>query len=224
LTTSQMVVTVNIASLSEASHSVSVTCGAVPPPGASRSGEAPIAPRPPQAAALGDGGKDTAHTLDTPKTASKARNPTSVEIREHLAARSPLTRREIIAELGGGSKGIDEKLKRLVTNGEIRVEGPPRQRVYSALPDLTQPARPATVTRGGAPRTIPERGVYPLHDAVADLGGATTAQLAQHMELPTKLVVEQGQRLLQLGLVGFRGVGRERVWFITLPETERDAA
>jgi hypothetical protein len=79
--------------------------------------------------------------------------------------------------------------------------------------------------RGKTPATAtPERGVYPLYDAIVELNGATTAQLANQTGLPTKLVVEQGQRLLQLGLVRFMGVGRERKWLTTQPESERDAA
>jgi hypothetical protein len=79
--------------------------------------------------------------------------------------------------------------------------------------------------RGKTPAPVaPERGVYPLYDAIVDLDSATTAQLANRTGLPTKLVVEQGQRLLQLGLVRFIGVGREREWLTTQPESVRDAA
>jgi hypothetical protein len=156
---------------------------------------------------------------------SSARNRTSAEVREHLAAHGPLTRAEIVAGLGGSAGGIDKKLKRLLAKDEICAEGPPRKRLYSAVEKRPRLATPHAGARGKASAPVtPERGVYPLYDAIGDLNGATTARLAQHTGLPTKLVVEQGQRLMKLGLVRFTGVGRERVWLTTRLESERDAA
>jgi hypothetical protein len=216
---------VNIASTSEAEHTVSVTCGPHPPSAAIGGGDPPTAATPPSGTVANSDSKETECVESRRSIAPSSRNRTSAEVREHLAANGPLTRGEIVADLGGNAGAIDKKLKRLLAKDEIRAEGPPRKRLYSSAEKPRRLPTSATATRGKtrAP-AAPERGVYPLYDAIGDLNGATTARLAQQTGLPRKLVVEQGQRLLKLGLVRFRGVGRERIWLTTQLESERDAA
>jgi hypothetical protein len=72
--------------------------------------------------------------------------------------------------------------------------------------------------------TTPERGVYPVYDAIADLHGATTDQLALQTRLPAATIVKQGRRLIQLGLVRFTGVGKSRMWLPVSSEITSDAA
>jgi hypothetical protein len=184
-----------------------------------------VAATPPRGTISDSDSKETDCVENTRSIASSSRNRTSAEVREHLAAHGPLTRAEIVADLGGSAGGIDKKLKRLLAKDEIRAEGPPRKRLYSSAEEPPGLSTSATATLGKKREPVsPERGVYPLYDAIGDLNGATTARLAQQTGLPTKLVVEQGQRLLKLGLVRFRGIGRERIWLTTQLESERDAA
>jgi hypothetical protein len=62
-----------------------------------------------------------------------------------------------------------------------------------------------------------------MYDAIVDLDGATTEQLSRRTGLPTSLVVEQGRRLVALGLVRFTQVGEARVWRATQSEIGGDA-
>ena len=225
MVTHQTVVTVNVVSPFEIGHTVSVTCSAPPPSTAIGGGDPPVDVAPPRAVVAGIDSGGAGRTEDTRRRATTGPNPTSVQVHEYLAAHAPQTRSEIIAALGGRPKGIDEKLKRLLAKGQIRAEGPPRGRIYHSAKEPVRLPTTTTAMRGKATApTTPERGVYPLYDAIAELNGATTARLARQTGLPTKLVVEQGQRLLRLGLISFAGDGRERVWRATRPETARDAA
>jgi hypothetical protein len=62
-----------------------------------------------------------------------------------------------------------------------------------------------------------------MYDAIIDLDGATTEQLSRRIGLPTSLVVEQGRRLVALGLVRFTQVREARVWRATRSEIGGDA-
>lgn len=160
-----------------------------------------------------------------PKMAEQARSrttpglPTREEVREYVIANGPLARGEIVAALGGSPQAIDDKLKRLLAKGEIGADGRPGARRYRS-PDKRSQITAAAIARlkVAPPRTLPDRGVYPVYDAIIDLNGATTEQLARHTGLPVQLVVEQGRRLLQLGLARFTGAGSERRWLATRPE------
>jgi hypothetical protein len=93
----------------------------------------------------------------------------------------------------------------IVTEGE---RGAYRYRAADAPKTVSVPA----VVAGSVSAVAPERGVYPLYDAIVDTGGASTDQLSRRMQLPASVVVEQGRRLVQLGLVRFTDVGSGRVW------------
>lgn len=155
---------------------------------------------------------------------SKHRNPTRGQLREYIADHSPIARRELLAALGGDPQAMDNKLRRLLTDGEIGADGPPGARRYHP-PDKPERRVAPSISLTTTPTTQapPERGVYPLYDAIVDLSGATTEQLVRHTGLPTNLVVEQGRRLMQLGLARFTGVGDGRMWLPTSPETVGDA-
>jgi hypothetical protein len=153
-----------------------------------------------------------------PRKSRRSRNATQTEVMEYVIAHGPLNRRELVTALGGNPTMISQKLKRLLEEGEIGAEGPSGARRYRA-PDVL----------GGGPTQAsmsspPERGVYPMYDAIIDLDGATTEQLGKQTRLPTSLVVEQGRRLVQLGLVQFTKVGGARVWTPTRPGIAGDAA
>ncbi len=167
----------------------------------------------------------------TPQTAKPApakrlmsRNPTTAELREHVVAHGPLSPSELVSALGGNAHAMDQKLRRLREDGEIAADGHAGARLYRA------PAAPEVVTAPSVPaeasavRALPERGVYPMYDAIVDLDGATTQQLSERAGLPTSLVVEQGRRLVALGLVRFTQAGQARVWRATRSETGGDRA
>jgi hypothetical protein len=155
----------------------------------------------------------------------RRRTVTCAQVREHVIAHAPITRRELIEALGGPSDAMDKKLRRLVANGEIGVDGQRSGRLYRS-PDMPEVVSLPPVELSGisASRTLPDRGVYPMYDAIVDLDGATTEQLMKRTGLPTNLVVEQGRRLIQLGLVRFTGVGDARVWLPAQSEIVCDAA
>jgi hypothetical protein len=119
---------------------------------------------------------------------------------------------------------MDYKLRRLLADGEIVADGRSGARLYRA-PDAPEAVSVPTLksSKINALQTPPERGVYPMYDAIVDLDGGTTEQLTKRTGLPANLVVEQGRRLMQLGLVRFTGVGRGRMWLPTPSETARDA-
>lgn len=155
----------------------------------------------------------------------RRQNPTRAELRGYVIEQGPITRRELLIALGGNPKAMDEKLARLLANGEIAADGRPRARRYRP-PDASAQAaaHPTAQSPMPASQTPPERGVYPLYDAIVDLNGATTQQLVSQTGLPSNLVVEQGRRLMQLGLARFTGTGDGRMWLPSQPETGRDAA
>jgi hypothetical protein len=156
---------------------------------------------------------------------SDRRNPTRSQLRDYIIAHAPLTRGEIVAALDGSPQAIDCKLKHLLADGEIGADGRRGALRYRSPDGPTRTLAPVGSKSDVPPLPIlPPRGVYPLYDAIADLNGATTEQLARHIGLPTNLVVEQGRRLIQLGLVRFTGVGKARMWLPTPSETARDAA
>lgn len=152
-------------------------------------------------------------------------NPTRAQLREYISEQGPITRRDLLIALGGNPQAMDNKLARLLANGEIGADGRPGARRYRP-PDLSKhiAAHPTAQSPTPAPQTPPERGVYPLYDAIVELNGATTQQLVSQTGLPTNLVVEQGRRLMQLGLVRFTGTGDGRMWLPAQPETVRGAA
>jgi hypothetical protein len=153
------------------------------------------------------------------------RGSTRTQLRKHIIAHGPLTRGELATALNCHPNSMDYKLRRLLADGEVTADGRPGARLYRA-PDAAKVVSTPTLASSkiNALQTRPERGVYPTYDAIIDLNGATTEQLTKRTALPANLVVEQGRRLMQLGLVRFTGVGRERLWLPTPSETARDAA
>jgi hypothetical protein len=157
----------------------------------------------------------------TPATAQGPRrqNLTRAQLREYIIAHAPITRRELLVALGGTPQAMDSKLARLLTDGEIGADGRPRGRGRRyRSPDTSERTAAPSIAAGATstPQTPPEQGVYPLYDAIVALNGATTQQLVRQTGLPTNLVVEQGRRLMQLGLARFTGVGDGRMWLPTL--------
>lgn len=157
--------------------------------------------------------------------ARRRRRSTPEQVRDYVVAHGPLTRGQVVHALGGHPKTMDKKLKILLDDGEIEADGRPGARRYRAPSATVRPRAGGSGRKaGGASSSVPEHGVYPLYDAIADLGSATTDQLAKATKQPTSVVVEQGRRLTQLGLVRFRGVGGKRVWLMADAATEGDAA
>jgi hypothetical protein len=151
---------------------------------------------------------------------SKGQNPTRAQLREHIVAHAPIGRRELLVAFGGSPNAIDNKLRKMLDAGEIGADGRPGARLYRAPDGPATPPRPEIVVSGRAP----ERGVYPVYDVIVDRNGATTEQISRQTGLPRSVVVEQGRRLIQLGLVRFTGAGRTRKWLPVKSERRRDAA
>jgi hypothetical protein len=173
-------------------------------------------------------GPKPAQAKRAPKRASRKsvrQGSTRTQLRKHIIAHGPLTRGELVAALGCHPNSMDYKLKRLLADGEIAADGRPGARLYRA-PDAPEAGSAPTLgaSKINALQPPPERGVYPMYDAIVDLDGGTTEQLSKRTGLPANLVVEQGRRLMQLGLIRFTGVGRERMWLPAPSETVRDAA
>jgi hypothetical protein len=150
---------------------------------------------------------------------------TRTGLRKHIIAHGPLTRGELVAALGCNPNSVDNSLRRLLADGEIAADGRPGARLYRA-PDAAAVVGSVPTLKSSKINPLqppPERGVYPMYDAIVDLDGGTTEQLSKRTGLPTSHVVEQGRRLMQLGLIRFTGVGRERMWLSTSTETVRDA-
>jgi hypothetical protein len=138
---------------------------------------------------------------------------TREQIRDYVVTCGPVGRGDILAALGGDPKSVDNRLRSLFVKGEIEADGRRGARRYRA-PSTTAQSRVGGTGRkaGQTSSSVPERGVYPVYDAIGDLGGATTEQLAVATGQPKTHVVEQGRRLVQLGLVRFAGVGGKRMW------------
>jgi hypothetical protein len=122
------------------------------------------------------------------------------EVRAFIAKRGPVSSGQIAEEFGARRKAVARMLKALIDDGEIAADGPVQNRRFRA-----SSAKPA-----------PERGMYPLYDALRDLGGtATTKQLAEAAGLTVADVVDQGQDLERFGYVGRIPVGRGHRWVVT---------
>lgn len=155
--------------------------------------------------------------------APKCASPSLAQLREHIITHAPINRRELLQALDGHPTAIDKKVRRLLANGEIAAGGQPGSRVFLA-PSSTQPPAPLASPSPSPPlRTQLERGVYPVYDAAVDLGSASTQQLVEHTGLPTSNVVEQGRRLVRIGLLRFTGTGDKRAWLPTPIEQSGDA-
>ncbi len=172
--------------------------------------------------------RHTVQTVRATRTAravsGKNRAITQLRLLEHITEHTPVSRSELLLAFGGSPHALDKKLRRLLAKGEIAVDGRRGARAYRS-PRPSEPTATPQALSGILPAspTQPERGVYPVYDAVLDLGGATTQQLVEHTELPTSVVVEQGRRLKRFGHLRFTGVGDGRVWLPTPTEVSRDA-
>lgn len=162
---------------------------------------------------------------DQASTAPPRKQVSSEKLCEYVLEHAPVTRSQLIAALGGSPDSIDKKLRRLVSNGEIGVKGKRHNRLYGPSATAHVVSMPSLEAGTAAPVAAPpERGVYPMHDAIGDLGGATTEQLAKRLGLPTSAVMQQGRRLLQLGLARFTEVGDARLWLPAQSDIGRNAA
>jgi hypothetical protein len=178
-----------------------------------------------EAAEQPEGAEPATAAEDQAAKVSRRSQVTSEQLCEYVIAHAPITRSQLIGALGGSPDAIDKKLRRLIANGDIGSKGTRSSRVYGP-PEIPGVVSLPSVKRGAvsSTRTPPEQGVYPMYDAIVDLGGATTAQLAGRTGLPTSLVVVQCRRLLQLGLIQVTNVGDARVWSPAQAELGRDAA
>jgi hypothetical protein len=177
--------------------------------------------QPPRRSAAHATARSAAHATAESTIESAAGRATSrAQLRVYIATHAPVTRREILEVFGGSPHAIDNKLRRMVLAGEIVAEGRRGSRCYRPPDGPANMPRPATL----AHRSPPARGVYPVYDVIVDMNGATTGQLMKRTGLPASLVVEQGRRLMQLGLVRFTGAGKTRRWLPTISEMESDAA
>jgi hypothetical protein len=151
-------------------------------------------------------------------------SPTLEETYDYILNHGPIRRGDLIRALGGKPDTTNKRLKRLLENRRIVGEGPSGQRRYRCCQEQPESVPPIEAPQTSPPTALPDRGVYPLYDAIVDLGGATTQQLMARTGLPANLVVEQGRRLMQLGLIRFTGVGESRMWLPAQSELLRDAA
>lgn len=178
------------------------------------------APEPPQA----DVPRAAAVSVRRPSRATGRRRITREQVRDFVVACGPVRRGEVVAGLGGHPKTIDNKLRSLRESGEIEADGSSGAWLYRAPRRKAQPSDGGPRRKAGpASSSTPERGVYPVYDAISDLGSATTDQLAAATGLPVNIVVEQGRRLRQLDLVRFTGQGDQRLWLPTDGAHGRDA-
>jgi hypothetical protein len=173
----------------------------------------PVDPQPPRRSAA-------RATAESTGESAAGRATSRAQLRVYIATHAPVTRREVLEAFGDSPHAIDNKLRRMVVAGEIVAEGRRGSRCYRPPDGPANMPRPATL----AHRSPPDRGVYPVYDAIVDMNGATTGQLTKRTGLPASLVVEQGRRLMQLGLVRFTGAGKTRKWLPTISEMESDAA
>jgi hypothetical protein len=149
-------------------------------------------------------------------------DPTREQLHEYIVAHGPVANHEIVAALGGNPRRVNDKIRRLVANGQIAAAGGRGERRYRA-PEVVIPVA-SGVSGRASQLEIPPRGTYPMYDAIIDLDGATTEQLCKQTGLPASAVVEQGRRLMQRGLVRFTDVDDARVWLPAQSELLRDAA
>lgn len=154
----------------------------------------------------------------TPPTSSKRRNRNHTrknasreEIRDHVIKHGPLGRRDLVKALGGNPTLMSQRLKSLLDGGEIGADGPLGARRYRAVETFDVESTLSTI-RQTAHAVLPERGVYPVYDAILDLNGATNQQLQKQTGLPKNIVVEQCRRLVRLGLIWCTQTGSARVW------------
>lgn len=158
-----------------------------------------------------------------PSRATGRRRITREQVRDYVVAHGPVRRGQVVAGLGGHPKTMDNKLRSLRESGEIEADGSPGAWLYRAPDAKAQPPARGPRRKAGRASSAPERGVYPVYDAISDLGGATTDQLAAATGLPVTIVVEQGRRLRQLDLVRFTGQGARRLWLPAGGTVGRDA-
>lgn len=156
-----------------------------------------------------------AGSKDKPQRRRRRGSPTRAEILAFVIENGPVRRRDVLAGLGGDPGSVGGHLKRLFTDGEITAdkEGPGRNYRGHANHG-PRVGRGATAGAGGSapPPGPPGRGVYPVYDALVELGRATTEQLVERTGRTKSEVVQQGRRLTRLGLVRFADSDGERVW------------
>jgi hypothetical protein len=152
-------------------------------------------------------------------TKSDVHAPTSEQVRDYVLSHGPVSRRQLLEALGGNPHTMDNRLKWLISSGAIVREGERGKRQYLAPEGLSCTGRSVTISASRDTSFVepPQRGVYPVYDAIVDLGDATTDELATHLEQPSRIVVEGGRRLVKLGLVRFTSVGDVRKWLPAAP-------
>lgn len=161
--------------------------------------------------------KGGASTL--PKAGSPAQSPTSAEVRDYVLSHGPTTHRQLLDALGGSEQSMKNKLKWLLSRRAIVAEGLRGSRRYLAPP----PSGGAEMQSlfgalgGGSLPDPPPRGVYPLYDAILDMGSPTTGELARHLNKSPGQIIQLARRLLKLGLIRFAGTGDARRWWPTHP-------
>lgn len=122
------------------------------------------------------------------------------EMLDHIVKHGPVSCGQLAEELGARRKAVARMLKSLTDDGEIVADGPVQNRRF----------------RSSSAKPVPERGVYPLYDALRDLGGtATTKQLADATGLTVADVVDRGQDIERFGYVDRIAVGRGHRWVVT---------
>jgi len=106
----------------------------------------------------------------------RTQSPARGEIREYVVTHAPVTRLQLLEALGGQPQSMDNRLRRMVATGEIAAEGQRGTRRYLAAADTTTPlmkTSAAVVSRALSSQGPPDRGVYPLYDAILDMKGQT---------------------------------------------------
>lgn len=122
------------------------------------------------------------------------------EVCDYVVKHGPVSSGQLAEVFGARRKAVARMLKALADDGEIAADGPSQNRRFRATS-----AKPA-----------PERGIYPLYDALRDQGGsATTTQLAEVTGWTVAEVVDRGQDLERFGYVGRIPVGRGHRWVAT---------
>jgi hypothetical protein len=148
-------------------------------------------------------------------------NPTSEQVRDYVLSHGPVSRRQLLEALGGTPHTMDKRLKWLTSSAAIVNDGERSKRRYLAPNGANRASRSAKARMSREVSSVepPQRGVYPIYDAIVDLGSPTTDELAIHLEQPSRIVVEGGRRLIKLGLVRFTDVGNVRKWLPAQPPT-----
>lgn len=168
--------------------------------------------------------KPAPHARTQRRTSSRgtSRNPSRAAICRHIGEHGPIGRADLNRALGGNVKSLDMHLRRLLRDGEIRIEGQRPRRYRLSDAQTPNPSTHVESTRASRPTAVmPCTGEKDLLALITHHGAVTTRRLRELTGLGDGQIIQWGRALARRRVVAFDGEGPERTW---RPVGERNLA